>query len=259
MMKIITVNTNGIRAAARKGFFEWLKTENPDVVCIQETKAQFEQLENDPQFQPEGYHCAYHDAEKKGYSGVAIYSKVKPQTIIEGTGWDDIDAEGRYIEFQFNNINIVSLYMHSGSSGDERQAIKEDFMARFYERIMEYKSADNPYIICGDINIVHTERDIKNVRGNKNNSGFLPHEREWIGKVFETGYKDGFRLVDDRDEQYTWWSNRGQAWANNTGWRIDYQIVSDALAGTATKANIYKEQRFSDHAPLIMEYDFEIQ
>lgn len=258
-MKIITINTNGIRAAARKGFFEWLKKENPDVVCIQETKAQFEQLQNDPQFQPKGYYCRYHDAIKKGYSGVAIYAKVAPQAIIEGTGWEDIDNEGRYIEFQFNNINVVSLYMHSGSSGDVRQAVKEDFMARFYERLMHYRKANNPYIICGDINIVHTERDIKNARGNKNNSGFLPHERAWIGKVFETGYQDAFRLVDDRDEQYTWWSNRGQAWANNTGWRIDYQIVSDALADTVKSASIYKEERFSDHAPLVMTYDFTVK
>ncbi|MGY0399799.1 MAG: exodeoxyribonuclease III [Ostreibacterium sp.] len=258
-MKVITINTNGIRAAARKGFFVWLKTETPDVVCIQETKAQFEQLKDNPQFQPHGYHCTYHSALKKGYSGVAIYTKVKPQTIIEGTGWEDIDQEGRYIEFQFKNINIVSLYMHSGSSGEERQALKEVFMARFYDCIMAYKENDNPYIICGDINIVHTERDIKNAKGNKNNSGFLPHEREWIDKVFKTGYQDAFRLVDDRDEQYTWWSNRGQAWANNTGWRIDYQIVSDALADTVKSTFIYKDERFSDHAPLVVEYDFSIQ
>ncbi len=148
-MKIITINTNGIRAAARKGFFEWLTKENPDVVCIQETKAQFEQLKDNPIFQPEGYHCAYHDAVKKGYSGVAIYSKVKPQAIIEGTGWEDIDAEGRYLEFQFDNLNVVSLYMHSGSSSEERQAVKEDFMGRFYKRIMEYKTANKPYVICG--------------------------------------------------------------------------------------------------------------
>ncbi len=257
-MKIITINTNGIRAAARKGFFDWLKAENPDVVCIQETKAQFAQLQNDSQFQPAGYHCVYHDAVKKGYSGVAMYAKVKPQAIVAGTGWQDIDDEGRYLEFQFNNLNVVSLYMHSGSSGTERQAVKEDFMARFYDRLMAYKRVDNPYIICGDINIVHTERDIKNARGNQNNSGFLPHERAWIGKVFATGYKDGFRLIDDRDEQYTWWSNRGQAWANNTGWRIDYQIVSDAIAHTAKSAVIYKTERFSDHAPLVMEYDFTI-
>ncbi len=223
-MKIITINTNGIRAAARKGFFDWLNDENPDVVCIQETKAQFAQLQDNPQFQPAGYHCVYHDAVKKGYSGVAMYAKVKPQAIIAGTGWQDIDDEGRYLEFQFTNLNVVSLYMHSGSSGEERQAVKEDFMARFYERLMAYKTADNPYIICGDINIVHTERDIKNARGNQNN----------------------------------WWSNRGQAWANNTGWRIDYQIVSDSMAHTVKSAAIYKTERFSDHAPLVMEYDFTI-
>jgi len=255
-MKIITVNVNGIRAAAKKGFFDWLKKERPDIVCIQETKAHLMQLENDAQFLPEGYHCHYHDAEKKGYSGVAIYSKIKPQAVIEGIGWRDIDAEGRYLEYRFQHINIVSLYMHSGSSGDERQAIKENFMTRFYKHLMVLKNQPEPYIICGDINIAHTEKDIKNARGNKNSSGFFPHERQWMTQLFATGYSDAFRIVDDRDEQYTWWSNRGQAWANNTGWRIDYQIISEALSAKTRSARIYKDERFSDHAPLIMEYDF---
>lgn len=258
-MKVITINTNGIRAAARKGFFRWLGEENPDVVCIQETKAQFAQLKDDPTFQPDGYYCVYHDAVKKGYSGVAIYAKTQPQRVVHGTGWQDVDDEGRYLEFQFQNLNVVSLYMHSGSSGEERQAVKEDFMARFYQRLQAYQDSDNPYIICGDVNIVHTERDIKNAKGNKNNSGFLPHERAWIDKVFNNGYSDAFRLIDDRDEQYTWWSNRGQAWANNTGWRIDYQIITNSLAAVTKKAKIYKDERFSDHAPLIMEYDFSIE
>ncbi len=204
MAKIITANTNGIRAAARKGFFAWLKQEAPDVVCIQETKAQFHQLKDDPQFFPEGYFCEYHDAEKKGYSGVAVYSKVRPQKVTVGTGWSEFDCEGRYLEFQFANVNVVSLYVHSGTSGEERQQLKYQFMEQYYDRLMELKLADNPYIICGDINIAHTERDIKNAKGNKKNSGFLPEEREWLTKLFASGYCDAFRVVDDRDEQYTW-------------------------------------------------------
>lgn len=259
MLKIITANTNGIRAAARKGFFEWLAKENPDIVCIQETKAQFEQLQDNPIFSPKGYHCQYHDAEKKGYSGVAIYSKMKPQNVVVGSGWDEVDCEGRYLEFQFANVNVVSLYMHSGTAGSERQQKKYEFMAKYYERLMQLKDNANPYIICGDINIAHTEKDIKNAKGNKNNSGFLPEEREWMSKLFSTGYSDAFRVVDTRDEQYTWWSNRGRAWENNTGWRIDYQIISDTLEKRVRKTAIYKDERFSDHAPLIMEYDLLIE
>lgn len=259
MLKIITTNANGIRAAARKGFFTWLNKQNPDIVCIQETKAQFEQLKDDPQFSPAGYHCRYHDAEKKGYSGVAIYSKIKPRNVIIGTGWNEVDIEGRYIEFQYGNVNVVSLYMHSGSSGDERQQKKYQFMDKYFARLMQAKDTENPYIICGDINIAHTEKDIKNAKGNKNNSGFLPEERAWMTKLFDNGYNDAFRQVDERDEQYTWWSNRGRAWENNTGWRIDYQIVSDALRGKVKSTSIYKDERFSDHAPLIMEYDLIIE
>ncbi|MPV86215.1 exodeoxyribonuclease III [Ostreibacterium oceani] len=254
-MKVVSINTNGIRAAARKGFFSWLRAEDPDVVCIQETKAQVDQLTDDC-FWPQGYHCVYHDAVKKGYSGVAIYAKVKPQQVTQGIGWPDIDAEGRYLEFTFQNASIISLYMHSGSSGDARQLIKEDFMARFYAYLMARKTVDVPIILCGDINIVHTEKDIKNAKGNQKNSGFLPHERAWIDRLFREGFCDAFRLVDDRAEQYTWWSNRGQAWAKNVGWRIDYQIISACLAPTVKSAMIYKDERFSDHAPLVMTYDF---
>ncbi len=257
-MKIITINTNGIRAADRKGFFEWIKKENPDVVCIQETKAQFDQLEDKPQFQPQGYFCKYHDAVKKGYSGVAIYSKKKPKNVTIGFGDETIDCEGRFIEFEFKNFSVVSIYMHSGTAGTQRQVLKEEFMSKLYSRLQEHKKANKNYIICGDINIVHTEKDIKNAKGNKNSSGFLPHERDWLSKLFTNGYKDSFRLVDDRAEQYTWWSNRGQSWANNTGWRIDYQIISDELSSLVKSATVYKEQRFSDHSPLIVNYDCEL-
>ncbi len=255
-MRIISVNTNGIRAAAKKGFFDWLDTTGADVVCIQETKAQEDQL-SAAVFHPEGYFRAFHDAQKKGYSGVAIYSRVEPKKIIKGLGWHDIDIEGRYIEFQYGKLSIVSLYMHSGSASDERQAVKFDFMARFKPYLQSLRRKRREFILCGDWNIVHKEIDIKNWKGNQKNSGCLPEERAWLDSLFtELGYVDAFRVVNQQAEQYTWWSNRGQAWANNTGWRIDYQIITPGLAGAVRDATIYKDQRFSDHAPLIIDYDY---
>ena len=255
-MRIITANTNGIRAAAKKGFFDWLKKTKADVVCIQETKAQNHQL-TDEIFHPKGYTCTYHDAEKKGYSGVAIYSKVKPKKIIEGIGWHDIDMEGRFIEYQFEKLSVISLYMHSGSASEERQDVKFDFMERFMAYLLKLRRKRREFIICGDWNIAHKKIDIKNWRGNQKNSGFLPEEREWMDKLFgEAGFVDAFRVVDQREEQYTWWSNRGQAWANNTGWRIDYQVITPKLKDTVKKASIYKDERFSDHSPLIIDYDY---
>jgi exodeoxyribonuclease-3 len=258
LMRIITVNTNGIRSAARKGFFDWLKKQHADVVCIQETKAQEHQLSDDI-FCPRGYYCYYHDAEKKGYSGVAIYCKKQPKKIINGIGMHDIDVEGRYIEVQFEQLSVISLYMHSGSSSEERQLLKFDFMARFKVHLQKLRRKRREYVICGDWNIAHKNIDIKNWRGNQKNSGFLPEEREWMDHLFnEVGYVDAFREADQRPDQYTWWSNRGQAWANNTGWRIDYQIITPKLKDTVKKASIYKDERFSDHAPLIIDYDYEI-
>jgi exodeoxyribonuclease-3 len=258
-MKIITANTNGIRSAAKKGFFNWLKKVDADIICIQETKAQVDQLD-DPLFRPAGYHCHYHDAQKKGYSGVAIYSKVKPKKIIEGLGWHDIDIEGRYLEFQYDKLSIISLYMHSGSASAERQAVKFDFMQRFMPYLQSLRRKRREYIICGDWNIAHTNIDIKNWRGNQNNSGFLPQERAWLDVLFgEAGFVDAFRVVNQQDEQYTWWSNRGQAWANNVGWRIDYEVITPNLAALVRSVEIYKDERFSDHAPLIIAYDYTLE
>lgn len=258
-MRVITINTNGIRAAARKGFFDWLKKQKADVVCIQETKAQEHQL-TDEIFCPKGYHCYYHDAVKKGYSGVAIYSKHEPKKIINGIGWHDIDVEGRYIEVQFDKLSVISLYMHSGSSSEERQAVKFDFMDRFMPYLQKLRRKRREYIICGDWNIAHTKKDIKNWRSNQKNSGFLPEEREWLTHLFdEVGYVDAFRVVNQQEHQYTWWSNRGQAWANNTGWRIDYQIITPKLKDTVKKVSIYKDERFSDHSPLIIDYDYTLE
>jgi exodeoxyribonuclease-3 len=255
-MRVISVNTNGIRAANKKGFFDWLKKVDADVICIQETKAQEHQL-TAPEYCPDGYFCQYHDAEKKGYSGVAIYSKVEPKKVTKGIGWHDIDVEGRFIEFQYEKLSIISLYMHSGSSSEERQNIKFDFMDRFLPYLESLRRKRREFIICGDWNIAHKKIDIKNWRSNQKNSGFLPEEREWMTKLFdEIGYVDAFRVVNQQEHQYTWWSNRGQAWANNTGWRIDYQVITPKLKDTVRGASIYKDERFSDHAPLIIDYDY---
>ena len=255
-MKIITVNLNGIRAAAKKGFFTWLAQQNADIVCLQETKAQQSQL-TDPIFHPSGYHCYYHDAEKKGYSGVALYTRHPPKEVIKGIGWSDIDSEGRYLEARFSTINIVSLYLPSGTSGIQRQAVKVSFMKRFLPYLRQLQQSSREYIFCGDWNIAHKPIDLKNWRSNQKHSGFLPEERAWLDELFSpaVGFIDAFRVVNQEAEQYTWWSNRGQAWTNNTGWRIDYQIISSGLKDKVKNASIYKEERFSDHAPLTIDYE----
>jgi exodeoxyribonuclease III len=255
-MRIITINVNGIRAAARKGFFGWMVQQHADVVCIQETRAQAPQLE-DAVFWPRGWHASYHDAEKKGYSGVAIYSRRKPDKVITGLGWPDMDAEGRYIEARFGALSVASVYLPSGSSSEERQAVKFSFLERFMPFLHQLKLKRREYLLCGDWNIAHKEIDLKNWRGNLKNSGFLPEERAWMDRLFGgSGFVDNFREVNQAPEQYTWWSNRGQAWDKNVGWRIDYQVGTPGIAATVQRARIYKDKRFSDHAPLIMDYDY---
>ena len=257
-MRIISANLNGVRSAAKKGFFDWLPGQKADVVCIQETKAQVHQLD-DPVFHPEGYHCYYHDAEKKGYSGTALYCVSEPDEVIVGTGWEDVDAEGRYLEARYGDLSVVSLYMQSGSSSDERQQVKYKFMDRFMPRLKKQAKLKRHYIICGDWNIAHKEIDLKNWKGNKKNSGFLPEERAWMDELFgPAGYTDAFREVNQEPDQFTWWSNRGQAYAKNVGWRIDYQVIDAALREKVKGASIYKDEKFSDHAPLIMDYDYEL-
>ncbi len=255
-MRIITLNVNGIRSARRKGFFSWLDKQAADVVCIQETKAQIDQLAEDA-FWPPGYHSYYLDAVKKGYSGVALYACKKPDQVITGLGWPTIDAEGRYLEAQFGNLSIVSLYVPSGSSSTERQSVKFDFLDCFMRFLRDRARCGREYIFCGDWNIAHKAIDLKNWRSNQTNSGFLPEERAWIDALFVTeNWVDALRAVNPHPEQYTWWSNRGRAWANNVGWRIDYHIVSPSLKNRIRAATIYKEERFSDHAPLIIDYDY---
>lgn len=253
-MRIITLNANGIRSAARKGFFEWLPEQDADIVCIQETKAQEHQL-TDEIFCPQGYHCFYVDAEKKGYSGVALYSKQKPDNVITRLGWAPADSEGRYIQADFGDLSVASLYLPSGTSGDERQAFKYQFLDFYLPVLKEQLETNRQWIITGDWNIAHKNIDLKNWKSNQKHSGFLPEERAWLDKLFdEVGYVDAFRQVNQEAEQYTWWSNRGQAWAKNVGWRIDYQIISPNIKNKVKSVSIYKNERFSDHAPLIIDY-----
>ncbi len=253
-MRIITLNVNGIRAAARKGFFQWLAGQAADVVCLQETKAQVHQLA-DAVFWPQGYHCHYRDAEKPGYSGVALYSRRKPTRVVTGLGWPDMDAEGRYLQADFPGLSVISIYLPSGSSSEARQAVKFDFMERFTPVLRRFRRQRREYVICGDWNIVHRPIDIRNFKANQKNSGCLPEERAWLDQVFgPLGFVDAFRVVNQEDGQYTWWSNRGRAWEKNVGWRIDYQVITPGLRGRVRAAQIYKAERFSDHAPLIIDY-----
>ncbi len=253
-MRVITLNANGIRSAASKGAFAWLRQQGADVICLQETKAHEHQLAGHD-VDLDGYHRYFFDAERPGYSGVALYCKVKPDEVIRGFGVPEFDREGRYLEARFGQLAVVSLYLPSGSSGPERQASKFRFLDAFMPHLRKLKRRKQDTILCGDWNIAHREIDLRNWKSNQKNSGFLPEERAWLDELFgPTGFVDAFREVNDQPNEYTWWSNRGQAWAKNVGWRIDYQIVSPGLAGAAKAASIYKAERFSDHAPLTLDY-----
>ena len=257
-MRVITLNVNGLRAAERKGFSRWLARAEPwDVVCVQEIKC----LDADvPRAlrAPRRAHATFHCAERKGYSGVAVYSKL-PHAATVGFGAAEFDREGRFLEADFGAVSIVSVYLPSGSSGPHRQASKYRFLDAFLPHLTRLVRSGREVILCGDWNIAHQPIDLKNWRANQKNSGFLPDERAWLSRVFdELGFVDVFRRVDARPEQYTWWSNRGQAWAKNVGWRIDYQIATPRIAATARAVSIYKNRRFSDHAPLTIDYDFEL-
>ena len=257
-MRIITLNLNGVRSAASKGFFQWLPKQRADIVCVQELKAQAADITGE-MLAPDGYHGYFHCAEKKGYSGAGIYCRRKPDKIIEGVGVAEIDAEGRYLRADFGKLSIISLYLPSGSSGEHRQAAKFFFLEQFFPMLKQLATSGREVVLCGDWNIAHKEIDLKNWKGNLKNSGFLPEERAWLSKVFdELGWVDVHRRLcpDATGEAYTWWSNRGQAWAKNVGWRIDYQIATPGIAQTATAASVYKTERFSDHAPLTIDYNY---
>ena len=257
-MRIISANLNGIRSAATKGFFDWLPTQHADVVCVQELKAQAADLK--PEFiQCDGLAGAFHYAKKKGYSGVGVYTRQPPQKIIEGFGVAEFDAEGRYIEADYGHLAVISLYQPSGSSSEERQQAKFRFLDRFLPHMEALMKSGREIVVCGDWNIAHREIDLKNWKSNQKNSGFLPEERAWMTQLFdELGWVDVYRSLypQHEGEAYTWWSNRGQAWTKNVGWRIDYQIATPGIAAKAKSASVYKDQRFSDHAPLIVDYDY---
>ena len=253
-LRVITVNANGIRSAERKGMFAWLARSRADVVCIQETKARVADL--GAAHQLKGYHAYFHDAVKPGYAGTALYSKVEPREVVRGFGSREFDAEGRYLEARYDGYAVASLYAPSGSAGPHRQASKDRFLAAFPQHLRALKRRKREHLICGDYNIAHREIDLRNWKSNQKNSGFLPHERAWMDDLFgPLGFSDAFRALDPRPDQYTWWSNRGQAYAKNVGWRIDYQVATPGFVRAARKASIYKTRRFSDHAPLVIDYE----
>jgi exodeoxyribonuclease-3 len=253
-MRIITLNVNGIRSAAAKGVFPWLARQRADVICLQEVRALPAQIEA-PEFHLKGYTRLLYPAERPGYAGVALYARREPERVVRGFGVAEFDREGRYLEAHFGAVAVVSLYLPSGSAGPERQASKNRFLDAFVPHLARLRAARRQYVLCGDWNIAHKAIDLKNWKGNQRNSGFLPEERAWMDRLFgELGFVDSFRTVDARPEQYTWWSNRGQAWANNVGWRIDYQVATPELGETTHAARIFRDRRFSDHAPLIMDY-----
>jgi len=290
MFKLTSLNLNGIRSAASKGLHDWVAQLLPDCICVQELKAQAADLSG--RLEDIGGHKGYfHFAQKKGYSGVGIYTRHEPSDVIVGYGSSEFDAEGRYVELRFDRpgrahspkLSIVSCYFPSGSSGEERQAAKFRFLAELYPRLLALRQCDGTpreFVLCGDINIAHQEIDLKNFKGNRKNSGFLPEERAWMSRLLQGGERapaavdepagppgsaaGGGGMVDvyrrlhpaTTEEAYTWWSNRGQAWAKNVGWRLDYHLATPAFGATARAAAIHKAQRFSDHAPLTVDYDF---
>jgi exodeoxyribonuclease III len=265
-MRIISFNANGIRSAAKKGFLDWLKKQKADVVCLQETKAQEDQL-SDPMFRPDGHHCFYRDATtKKGYSGVAIYARREPDEVLTSMGWAPFDDEGRYIEARFGNLSVVSLYIPSGSSGEERQQFKFKVMEWIRPIFDSWLKSGRDYVLCGDWNIVRSRNDIKNWTSNQKNSGCLPSERAWLNSLIaddrgdgtpipKSGWLDSFRVVKPDAVEYSWWSNRGAARENNVGWRIDYQIVTPSLRERMKACEITATPRFSDHAPYAVDYE----
>lgn len=258
MLRIISLNLNGVRSATTKGFLDWLPAQQADFLCVQELKAHAGDM-SEAMRAPPGYSGWFHHAEKKGYSGVGIYSRHTPDRVVEGLGIPDIDAEGRYLQLDLGPLSIVSLYLPSGSSSEERQQIKFSFMERFAPHLAELRASGREVVVCGDWNIAHREIDLKNWKSNQKNSGFLPEERAWLSNLFdEQGWVDVYRRLypEATGNGYTWWSNRGQAWAKNVGWRIDYHLATPGIAGTAKSASVYKEQRFSDHAPLTVDYDW---
>ena len=263
-MRLISANLNGIRSAANKGFFDWLPQQKADAVGVQEVKAQHDDVHGKFHTSTCGLEGHFHYAEKKGYSGVGLYTRETPSDVIVGMEVPEFDFEGRWIEKRFDKpgrkLSLISCYFPSGSSGEERQQAKFRFLAAIYPKLLALK-AEREFILVGDINIAHKEIDLKNWKGNLKNSGFLPEERAWLDKLFDPaqgGLVDVFRTLNQKDEQYTWWSNRGQAYAKNVGWRLDYHFATPKIAALARSEAIYRDQKFSDHAPLTIDYDLSL-
>lgn len=256
MLRVMSFNANGIRSAVQKGFWRWFTKQNIDVLCVQELKAQEQDIEK---LQLEGgYQAFYHCAQRKGYSGCGIWTRIPPVAVKTGFGVPEFDSEGRYLEMDFGNFIIISVYFPSGSMNDDRQASKFRFLEQFYPHLQVLKERNVEIILCGDVNIAHQNIDLKNWKGNQKSSGFLPEERNWLTKVFqELRWVDVYRFLEPETEQYTWWSHRGQARAKNVGWRIDYHIATPMIAKKAMHASVYMEEKFSDHAPLMIDYDWD--
>lgn len=254
-MRIITYNVNGIRAAIRKGFMEWLETNPADVICLQETKAMKENVDHEA-LEALGYHNYWFSAEKKGYSGVAIFTKEKPDNIVEGNGMERSDMEGRVIRADFGGATLISAYFPSGTSGTERQTYKYQWLDEFYDYLLELRKTRPNIIVCGDYNICHKEIDIHNPKGNKKSSGFLPEERAWMDKFFDSGFVDTFRHFNKDPHHYTWWSQRfPTVREQNKGWRIDYISVTEPLRDKLKSADIYSDVKHSDHCPAFLDID----
>jgi exodeoxyribonuclease-3 len=256
-LRIISLNCNGLRSAARKGFYDWLPRSGADIVCLQETRVQREQIERDPVYFPPDWHMRLCEAERKGYSGVGFYSRRQPDEVLTGLGSEEFDPEGRYIEARFGKLSVVSVYLPSGSSSEDRQSAKYRFLDHFLPLLEEWRHNGRDYVLCGDWNIAHRNIDLKNWRSNLKNSGCLPEERAWMDRVVDgCGWVDAARRLHPEagETLYTWWSNRGRAWENNVGWRIDYQLLTPGMAERLEATSVYKDERFSDHAPLIVDY-----
>ena len=264
MLRVISANLNGIRSAVNKGFLEWLPNQEADFICLQELKAQVDNM-TAVMLNPPGYYGYFHYAEKKGYSGVGVYARKQPLQVIEGLGVPEIDAEGRYLELVYDGLSVISVYLPSGSSGDHRQAAKYVFMEHFFKHLIQLANCGRQVILCGDWNIVRSALDIRNWKSNQKNSGCLPEERDWLNGLCADlpgdhdpaagrGWVDAYRALHPEGQDYTWWSNRGAARANNVGWRIDYQFVTPGLRERLRGCSIYTGQRFSDHAPFTVDY-----
>jgi exodeoxyribonuclease III len=253
-MKIIAYNVNGIRAAINKGLVDWLANEAPDVLCLQETKARPEQVETTA-IEELGYHLYWESAEKKGYSGVAIFTKIKPENVRIGCGMERYDFEGRVIRADYKDFSLMNVYMPSGTSGEERQAFKMQWLDDFYRYAHQIANEKKQLIIVGDYNIAHEEIDIHNPKGNKKNSGFLPEERAWVSKFMESGFIDSYRYLNPDDQRYSWWTYRFGARGNNKGWRIDYQMATKNMASRLIRADLLNDVVHSDHCPTLLEID----